>query len=69
MFGIEINSLMFLLEEFSIRQGLSINRSIKTEHQQNQLFSVSAIAHCLYFKISLLVQVIVFAMQHYSVLT
>ena len=56
MFGIEINSLMFLLEEFSIRQGLSINRSIKTEHQQNQLFSVSlAIAHCLYLKISLLV--------------
>ena len=56
MFGIESNSLMFLLDEFSVRLGLSINRSSKTEHQQNQLFSVSlAIAHCLYFKISLLV--------------
>ena len=55
MFGIESNSLMFLSEEFSVRPRLSINRSSKAEHQQNQLFSVSAIAHCLYFKISLLV--------------
>ena len=55
MYGIESDSLMLLLEEFSIRLGLGINRSSKTEHQQNQLFSVSAIVHCLYVKISLLV--------------